>query len=110
MRKKAIQKLNIEDFMEEVVAPVSPVTNIPKKLPKKEKEAPPTPKKEQVKVKQDGYFIIEVQKNGDKKITIPSRGYKLKSWLDFERSLGYEPSYREVNADEFAKYHWSNTN
>jgi len=62
-----------------------------------------------VRIEYDGYYRVDaVGKNGQKFSTY-SRGYKLKSWLDFEKSLGSEVTFSEVPAEEFEAHQWYNT-
>jgi hypothetical protein len=60
-------------------------------------------------VEYDGYYFIDaVSKNG-LKLTIPARGYELKSWLAFEKALGSTVEYRAVAEKEWMKTHWTQT-
>jgi hypothetical protein len=61
------------------------------------------------RVEYDGcYKITAVTKSGHT-VKIYSRGYKLKSWLEFERSLGSTVSYQAVTEEEFEQHQWYNT-
>lgn len=62
-----------------------------------------------VTVEYDGYYLIDVVSRSGHKSTVESRGYNLKSWLNFEKSLGSDTKYREVTKEEYMKYHWSGT-
>lgn len=60
------------------------------------------------KVNRDAYFRIDVEM-GDFKHSIPARGYNLKSWLDFHKSLGHhvtKVSYKETSQKEYDKMMW----
>lgn len=60
------------------------------------------------RVEYDGcYLITAVSKTGQVFKTY-SRGYKLKSWLAFEQSLGSEASYQAVTEAEFETHQWYN--
>jgi hypothetical protein len=60
-------------------------------------------------VEYDGYYFIDaVSKNG-LKLTIPARGYELKSWLAFEKALGSAVEYRAVDEKTWMKTHWTQT-
>lgn len=66
----------------------------------------PAPKQS---IEYDGYYFVDaVAKNGHK-ITIPARGYNLKSWINFERSLGSQVEFRQVTEAEWMKTHWTQT-
>jgi hypothetical protein len=56
----------------------------------------------------DAYFKIDVEM--DKfKFSIPARGYNLKSWLDFQKSLGHhvtKVSYKETSEKVYTKMMW----
>jgi hypothetical protein len=68
-----------------------------------------TKKKEQEKVEFDGFYLIEAEAHNGFKATIPARGFNLKSWMNFEKSLSMNISvkYRKVVETEYMKYHWS---
>lgn len=60
------------------------------------------------RVEYDGcYLITAISKTGQVFKTY-SRGYKLKSWLAFEQSLGSTTSYQAVTEAEFEKHQWYN--
>jgi hypothetical protein len=61
------------------------------------------------KIEYDGYYLIDVVARNGFRLTIPSRGYNLKSWLNFEKSLGSTVEYRAVEQQEWMKLHWTQT-
>jgi hypothetical protein len=61
------------------------------------------------KVEYDGYYLIDVVARNGFRLTIPSRGYNLKSWLNFEKSLGSAVEYRAVSEQEWTRLHWTQT-
>lgn len=61
------------------------------------------------RVEYDGYYLIDIVSRSGHKSTVEARGYNLKSWLNFEKSLGSETKYRQVSKEEYMKYHWSGT-
>jgi hypothetical protein len=61
------------------------------------------------KVEYDGYYLIDVVARGGFCLTIPARGYSLKSWLNFEKSLGSTVEYRAVSEQEWTRLHWTQT-
>lgn len=61
------------------------------------------------KIEYDGYYLISATSKNGHKSTIPARGYNLKSWLNFEKSLGSEAVHKQVTEKEYMKYHWSGT-
>lgn len=66
----------------------------------------PAPKQH---IEYDGYYFVDaVAKNGHR-ITIPARGYNLKSWINFEKSLGSTVEWRQVIEAEWMKTHWTQT-
>ena len=69
-----------------------------------ETSATPVPK-----IEYDGYYLIDVVARNGFCLTIPSRGYNLKSWLNFEKSLGSTVEYRAVDQQEWMKLHWTQT-
>jgi hypothetical protein len=83
--------VNIEDFTEDVVL---------------EQQTPEIPKEKPKKVDNNAYFLLE-SKYGEKTIYMTSRGYRLKSWLDFLKSLNVEHVYREVTESEYLEHHWT---
>lgn len=58
-------------------------------------------------VEYDGYYIIDIVARGGFKSVVACRGHKLKSWLNFEKSLQSETTYRQVTEEEYMKHHWS---
>ena len=50
-------------------------------------------KTETVKVNRDAYFLITVVWKDGMTHKIPCRGYNLKSWLDFQKSIEYIEKY-----------------
>ena len=58
-------------------------------------------------VEYDGYYLFDVVARGGFRLTIPSRGYDLKSWLNFEKSLGSAVEYRAVSEQEWTRLHWT---
>lgn len=61
------------------------------------------------KIDYDGYYFVDVVTKDGHKMTIPARGYNLRSWLNFEKSLGCTTEYREVTEKEWMKTHWTQT-
>jgi hypothetical protein len=61
------------------------------------------------KVDYDGYYLIDVVARDGFRLTIPARGYSLKSWLNFEKSLGSAVEYRAVSEQEWTRLHWTQT-
>ena len=61
------------------------------------------------KVEYDGYYLIDVVARNGFCLTIPARGYNLKSWLNFEKSLGSAVEYRVVDEQEWTRLHWTQT-
>lgn len=61
------------------------------------------------KIEYDGYYLIDVVARNGFCLTIPARGYNLKSWLNFEKSLGSTVEYRAVSDQEWMKLHWTQT-
>lgn len=64
---------------------------------------------EKAPVEYDGYYLIDVVSRDGLRLTIPSRGYNLKSWLNFEKSLGSTVDYRAVSEQEWTRLHWTQT-
>jgi hypothetical protein len=64
---------------------------------------------EKAPVEYDGYYLIDVVARNGFRLTIPSRGYNLKSWLNFEKSLGSAVEYRAVSEQEWTRLHWTQT-
>jgi hypothetical protein len=61
------------------------------------------------KVEYDGYYFIDVVAKGGYKMCVPARGFNLKSWLNFEKSLGSTCVYRTVTEKEWMATHWTRT-
>jgi hypothetical protein len=60
-------------------------------------------------VEYDGYYFVDVVAKNGHKLTIPARGYNLRSWVNFEKSLGSTAEYRAVSEKEWMKTHWTQT-
>lgn len=60
-------------------------------------------------VEYDGYYFIDAVAKIGHKMTIPARGYNLRSWLNFEKSLGSAVEFRQVTEEEWMKTHWTQT-
>jgi hypothetical protein len=60
-------------------------------------------------VEYDGYYFVDVVAKNGHKLTIPARGYNLRSWVNFEKSLGSTVEYRAVSEKEWMKTHWTQT-
>lgn len=58
-------------------------------------------------VEYDGYYFVDAVAKGGHKVTIPARGYNLKSWVNFEKSLGSTVEFRQVTEVEWMKTHWT---
>ena len=56
----------------------------------------------------DDYYFVDVVTKMGSKTTIPARGFNLKSWVNFEHSLGSECSIRKVSEEVWMKTHWTN--
>lgn len=61
------------------------------------------------RVEYDGYYFIDVIAKNGHKLTISARGYNLKSWLNFEKSLGSTCEYRSVDEKTWMATHWTQT-
>lgn len=61
---------------------------------------------EENKVNIDDYFMLTSTWLGGKKSSWPCRGYNLKSWLRFEKSLTYviETTYEKITKEVFDSY------
>jgi hypothetical protein len=59
----------------------------------------------ETKVKHDACFILTIEHHSKFKHKVPARGYNLKSWLDFERSLTMtkKVTVKEVTFEEYKK-------
>ena len=57
------------------------------------------------KVNKDAFFQIDVKMQGGFKFKIPTRGYGLKSLLDFQKTLLYveKYSFKEITEKEYNK-------
>lgn len=60
-------------------------------------------------VEYDGYYFVDAVTRDGFQLTIPARGYNLRSWLNFEQSLGAKVSYRAVSEKVWMKTHWTQT-
>ena len=60
-------------------------------------------------IEYDGYYFVDAVTRDGFRLTIPARGYNLKSWLNFEQSLGATVSYRAVSEKTWMKTHWTQT-
>lgn len=60
-------------------------------------------------VEYDGYYFVDATAKSGHQVTIPARGYNLKSWVNFEKSLGSTVEFRQVTEAEWMKTHWTQT-
>lgn len=60
-------------------------------------------------VEYDGYYFVDVVARDGFRLTIPARGYNLRSWILFEQSLGAQVEYRAVTEKVWMKTHWTQT-
>jgi hypothetical protein len=60
-------------------------------------------------VEYDGYYFVDAVAKSGHKMTIPARGYNLRSWINFEKSLGSTVEYRAVDEKTWMKTHWTQT-
>ena len=60
-------------------------------------------------VEYDGYYFVDVVSRNGFRLTIPARGYNLRSWINFEKSMGSQVEYREVSEKVWMKTHWTQT-
>ena len=60
-------------------------------------------------VEYDGYYFVDAVAKSGHKLTIPARGYNLRSWINFEKSLGSAVEYRQVSEKVWMKTHWTQT-
>lgn len=60
-------------------------------------------------IEYDGYYFVDAVTRDGFQLTIPARGYNLRSWLNFEQSLGAKVSYRAVSEKIWMKTHWTQT-
>lgn len=57
----------------------------------------------------NGYYLLTVTMGSGKEFSFPIRGYKAKSWLEFETSLGLKHSLAELEEHEYNKLHWTSS-
>jgi len=71
--------------------------------------APEVKKPVKEKVEYDGYYRIDVKSANGHLTKIYCRGYKLKSWLNFEKGLSYniECKHQQVSEQEYMDNHWT---
>lgn len=60
-------------------------------------------------VEYDGYYFVDVVTRDGFRLTIPARGYNLRSWLNFEQKMGAQVEYRAVTERVWMKTHWTQT-
>jgi hypothetical protein len=60
-------------------------------------------------VEYDGYYFVDVVTRDGFRLTIPARGYNLRSWINFEQNLGAQVEYRAVSEKIWMKTHWTQT-
>ncbi len=60
-------------------------------------------------VEYDGYYFVDVVTRDGFRLTIPARGYNLRSWLNFEQKMGAQVEYRAVTEKVWMKTHWTQT-
>jgi cell division septation protein DedD len=60
-------------------------------------------------VEYDGYYFVDAVAKSGHKVTIPARGYNLRYWINFEKSLGSTVEYRAVSEKEWMTTHWTQT-
>lgn len=58
-------------------------------------------------VEYDGYYFVDAVGRSGHRVTIPARGFNLKSWVNFEKSLGSAVEFRQVTEAEWMKTHWT---
>jgi len=65
--------------------------------------------KSKPKVEYDGYYRIDTTSRNGKVTHIYCRGHKLKSWMEFEKSLQSNMSveYQLVTETEYMDHHWT---
>ena len=58
------------------------------------------------KVKVEDCFVLTIEMHGGFKHKVPARGYNLKSWLEFEKSLSItkKVTIKEVTFKEYQKF------
>lgn len=57
----------------------------------------------------NGYYLLTVTMGSGKEFSFPIRGYKAKSWMEFETSLGLQHSLAELEEHEYNKLHWTSS-
>ena len=87
-----------DEVIDEVIEQVSEEIVLPKKP-------------EKVKIEYDGFYLVDTVDRDGHKTSIPARGYNLKSWLNFEKSLSMNISveYHQVIESVYMEYHWSSS-
>ena len=60
-------------------------------------------------VEYDGYYFVDAVTRDGFRLTIPARGYNLRSWINFEQNLGAQVEYRAVSEKIWMKTHWTQT-
>ena len=60
-------------------------------------------------VEYDGYYFVDVVTRDGFRLTIPARGYNLRSWVNFEQKMGAQVEYRAVTEKVWMKTHWTQT-
>ena len=60
-------------------------------------------------IEYDGYYFVDVVTRDGFRLTIPARGYNLRSWINFEQNLGAQVEYRAVSEKIWMKTHWTQT-
>jgi hypothetical protein len=60
----------------------------------------------ETKVKHDACFLLTIELYDGFKFKIPARGYNLKSWIEFEKSLSItkKVSIKETSFKEYQKH------
>ena len=68
-------------------------------------------KPEKEKVEYDGYYLVLAETTGGFRSKVGARGYNLKSWVEFHKSLSTtkEVSYIKVTEEEYMMYHWTSS-
>jgi hypothetical protein len=67
-----------------------------------------TNKEKPITYKKDGYYQLSVTMQ-KKTFTFLSRGYKVRSWIDFEDSLGLKCDIVEITQEQYENLHWMNS-
>ena len=62
-----------------------------------------------IKIEYDGYYRVDTISRDGNIAHIYCRGHKLKSWIQFEKSLSSTMSsdYQQVTETEYMEHHWS---